>query len=137
MLLLCLPRRVASLLYFSIIGVTLVVCFVLAVVAHSSMAGLPQVHELKYFATTIDAVKGLTLFIFSILGHGLCFHLFDAMRHPSARDLLLDACRNISLIGMLYFVVGFFGYVEFGLDISGSILKYYHVYSDPMMLAAS
>lgn len=36
----------------------------------------------------------------------------------------------------LYFVVGFFGYAEFGLDISGPILKYYHVRSDPMTLAA-
>ncbi|AYU75645.1 Transmembrane amino acid transporter protein, putative [Leishmania donovani] len=136
MLPLCLPRRVASLRYFSIIGVTLVICFVLAVVAHSSTAGLPHLHELKYFATGIDAVNGLTLFIFAFLGHGLCFRLFDEMRHPSARDLLLDACGSVSLIGMLCFVVGFFGYAEFGLDISGSILKYYHVRSDPMMLAA-
>ncbi|KAG5488191.1 hypothetical protein LSCM4_08170 [Leishmania orientalis] len=133
---LCLPRRVASLRYFSIAGVTLVICFVLAVVVHSSMAGLPHVHELKHFSTGIDAVNGLTLFIFAFLGHGLCFRVFDEMPSPSATNLFIDGCGSVSLIGVLYFSVGFFGYAEFGLNISGSIFKYYHIRSDPLMLAA-
>ncbi|KPA74947.1 amino acid permease putative (AAT18) [Leptomonas pyrrhocoris] len=136
MLLLCLPRRVASLRYFSIVGVTLVVYFVFAVVAHSSMAGLPHLHDMKLFASGIDAVDGLTLFIFAFLGHGLCFRLFDEMRVPSAMNLLKDGCGSVTLVGVLYFIVGFFGYAEFGLDISGSIFKYYEVRSDPMMCVA-
>ncbi|KAG5487947.1 hypothetical protein LSCM1_08262 [Leishmania martiniquensis] len=136
MLPLCLPRRVASLRFFSIVGVTLVIFFVLAVVVHASMAGLPHVHELKRFSTGIDAVNGLTLFIFAFLGHGLCFRLFDEMRTPSARHLCIDGCGSIALIGVLYVLVGFFGYAEFGPDIGGSIFKQYHVRSDPMMLAA-
>lgn len=47
MLPLRLPRRVASLRLFSIIGVTLAACFVLVVVAHAPMTRLPHVHELK------------------------------------------------------------------------------------------
>ncbi|KPI82656.1 amino acid permease putative (AAT18) [Leptomonas seymouri] len=136
MLLLCLPRRVASLRYFSVVGVMLVVYFVFAVVAHSSMAGLPHLSDMRLFATGIDAVNGLTLFIFSFLGHGLCFRLFDEMPVPSAMNLLKDGCGSVSLVGALYFIVGFFGYAEFGLDISGSIFKYYKVREEPMMCVA-
>ena len=136
MLLLCLPRRVASLRYFSIVGVTLVIYFVFAVVAHSSMAGLPHLHDMKIFASGIDAVNGLTLFIFAFLAHGLCFRIFDEMRVPSARNLALDSCGSVSLVSILYFIVGFFGYAEFGLDISGSIFKYFSVRDEPMMCVA-
>lgn len=136
MLLLSLPRRVASLRYFSIIGVTMVIYFVFAVVAHSSMSGLPHVGEMKMFASGIDAVNGLTLFIFAFLGHGLCFRLFDEMPAPSARHLAIDGCGSVTLVGSLYFIVGFFGYAEFGLSMSGSIFQYYQVRSDAMMCVA-
>lgn len=154
---LCIPRRVASLRYFSIVGVCLVIYFVFAVVARSAVSGLPHVHEMRLFASGLDAVNGLSLFIFAFLSHGLALRMareaytsHNARRiravgaaaarlekpFSTGRMLAIDSACSVALVGVLYFVVGFFGYAYVGPTIRGSIFQYFDVRSDTMMCVA-
>lgn len=131
---LCVPRRLSSLRYFSVVGVALIILFMIAIIYNSCAHHLPHLDELRMFSSGLDAVNGLTLFIFAFLGHGLAFRMFDEMPKPSARNLTIAGGGSVTLIAILYYLVGFFGYADIGNVVSGSIFKYYNVRENTFML---
>lgn len=133
---LTLMRNAASLRYFSFFGVVLVLYFVFAVVIRSSLNGMPHLHDMKLFASGLDAVNGITLFIFSFMGHSLVIRLYDEMPNPSAKHLAIDGGCSVLIVGIFYFLVGFFGYADIGPTIEDSLFKYYSIHKDVMMMLA-
>lgn len=136
MLCLSIPRNIASLRYFSVIGVVFVVYFVICVVVNSCRNGLPHLNEMEMFSTGMDGVNGFTLFIFAFLAHGLLFRLYTESSKPSAKKLAFDGGCSVTLVATLYYITGFFGYADIGPTITGSIFKYYNIYDNPMMFVA-
>ncbi|RNF00049.1 putative amino acid transporter [Trypanosoma conorhini] len=132
---LVLPKHVNSLRYASAIGVLFIVFFVGCVVVHSAQKIAADGHvrsDLVMFRPGNSAVSGLALFMFAYLCQVNCFKIFYEMRRRSVARMTRDATASCGICCVLYFLIGFFGYAEFGPEVSGSILKYFNPYKAPV-----
>lgn len=127
------PREVNALRYVSTIGVTFVFYFVIVVVVHTCMSDF-DAPNIKPVVTGNNAVKGVGVFIFSYMCQVNSNDIFYEMTNRSI--FRFGICTSVSMIfcGVLYFVTGMFGYLEFGSNIDGSILKSYTPLEEPQVL---
>ncbi|EKG06023.1 amino acid transporter, putative [Trypanosoma cruzi] len=132
---LVLPKQVNSLRYASAAGVSFILLFVVCVVVHSGQkmvddGGIRS--DLVLFRPGNSAVSGLSLFIFAYLCQVNCFKIFYEMKHRSVSRMTRDAAVSCGTCCLIYFLVGFFGYAEFGPEVTGSIMRYINPYTAPV-----
>lgn len=131
---LVLPKQINSLRYVSAVGVIFIVFFVVCVIVHSAQNGLKGGvrKDLVMVRTGNSGISGVSIFIFAYLCQVNCLRINSESRHPSVRYMTLQAALSCTICGVLYFLVGFFGYADFGPSLTGNILKRYDPYANPM-----
>lgn len=139
MLPLSIPKQINSLRYASAIGVSCMVYFVLVVVIHSCMNsfenGKPK-NEIAMFKGGNDCLVGFSLFLFAYLCQTNCFEVYTELSKPSPARLTLHTAISMTLCCTLYILTGIFGYLEFGKQMTGSILLMYDIRSDVLVAIA-
>ncbi|ORC87356.1 amino acid transporter [Trypanosoma theileri] len=141
MLPLVLPKQVNSLRYVSTIAIIFVVYFVVMIVIHSSLNGLENLHHIdgetiKLVNTGNDAVGGLGVFMFAFVCQINCFEVYWEMTDRSIKRFTLSSAVAMILCCALYIFTVFFGYIEFGSKLKGSILLMYNPVAEPMVMVA-
>ncbi|KAH9578957.1 Amino acid transporter [Trypanosoma melophagium] len=139
MLPLVLPKRVNSLRYVSAVAVIFVVYFVVMIVVHSSLHGLDNIHHIdgetiKLVNTGNAAISGLGVFMFAFVCQINCYEVYWEMKNRSVKNFTLCAALAMGLCCILYIFTVFFGYVEFGNEVQGSILLMYNPVAEPLVM---
>lgn len=134
MLPLALPKQVNSLRYASALGVCFILLFVACVVYHSAAYGLQNGvrKDLVMVRTGNSAISGLSTFIFSYLCHVNVNRVHVENTHRSVAKITKQSSISCAMCCTLYFLTGFFGYVEFGPALTGNILSRYDPYTSPI-----
>lgn len=132
---LVLPKQINSLRFVSAVGVSFIVFFVICIVENSaekiSREGLPPFVRLA--ANGNAAVSGLGLFIFSYLCQVNTFRIYYEMApRRDVNKLTLQGAVSCLSCFTLYFLCGFFGYMDFGEEMTGSILLKFNPYKYPV-----
>lgn len=126
---LSLPKEINSLRYASTVGVTMICFFVVCMVIHSAKNGLKDGvnPELNLVNSGINAVNGLTLFIFAFICQVNVFEIYNEMTRPTPGRLTRDSIISMGLVAFLNWMSGFFGYCDFGNEVSNqSVLLMYN-----------
>lgn len=133
MLPLSLPKRINSLRYVSLAGVTFILYFVVCVIIHSCTHGLKeglQTKDIKLFRTGNDAIRGLGLFMFAYLCQSNVMEVLKEERKPSVRRMEYEGIVSMLLCTVFYWLAGFFGYADFGSAVKDSLLTMYSPLKD-------
>lgn len=133
MLPLVFPKRINSLRYASTIGVLLIIYFVFCMVGHSATHGMknPAIRdELVLMRTGNSALEGLGVFLFSLMCQLNAFEVFYEAQHPTVFHFTLYSAVGIGTCALLYFLAGFFGYMDFGPAVKDSVLTLYDPVSE-------
>nr|CCC96067.1 unnamed protein product [Trypanosoma congolense IL3000] len=135
MLPLSLPKEINSLRYASAIGVVCIVFFVLCMIVHAATNGLKTgvSSDVRLFGDGWGILNGFTLFVFAFICQVNCFEVYEEMRKATPQRMTRDSTVAMSMVGILYFLSGLFGYLDFGDEASGSVLKLYRPQDDVMM----
>lgn len=136
---LSLPKQINSLRHVSAFAVMCILFFIVCIVVHSLQHGFKGGKlrdDVFMFKTGNGAIEGLSIFMFSYLCHMNCFSIYAEMRKPSARRMTLHTTSSMALCCIAYIVAGFFGYADFGAQVTDTILVFYDVRSDVMMSVA-
>ncbi|KEG11555.1 amino acid permease [Trypanosoma grayi] len=135
MLPLCLPKEINSLRHLSIIAVLFIVFFVICMIIHAAQNGLAHGtrDDLVYFQTGNQAIQGLSIFTFAFICQLNCYEVYEEHYKPSVTRLTKSAGLGVFLCFILYFSAGLFGYLDFGPNVTGSVLKEYNPIEDKMM----
>lgn len=136
MLSLVIPKEVNTLRYFSAIGVSFVMYFVFVLVFHSSQNGLPKRSEVQLFETGNTAMEGLGVFVFAYLCHAVAFQVYFEMKVRSTTRLAMCTTLGMTTCSLLYWLAGFFGYMEFGTDVKESVLSMFDPVREPTVMIA-
>lgn len=132
---LVLPRQVNSLRYISAFGILFIIFFSLVVIVHSGMNGLiadPR-PETKLVQTGNTAVLGIGVFIFSFMCQINVLEIYYEMRPRSLRRFTICASVSMTICGILYYITGLFGYLDFGSAVESSILLHYKPLDEPQV----
>ncbi|EPY40970.1 amino acid transporter aATP11 [Angomonas deanei] len=133
---LCIPREINTLRYFSFVGISFIIFFVICMIIHASQGGLKHGirGDLVLFQHGNKAVMGMANFIFSFICQLNCFEVYDEMYKPTVRRLTMGASIGVVLCFCLYFLSGFIGYCDFGPAVADkSVLKMYNPIAEPLM----
>jgi len=124
---LSLPKEINSLRYVSTIAVTFIVFFVFCVIVHSAQNGLRHgvSPDLNLATSGMSAVTGLNLFIFAFICQVNVLEIYEEMQRPTPARLTRDAIISMGVVALLNWLSGFFGYCDFGADVTGSLLLMY------------
>ncbi|EAN80531.1 amino acid transporter, putative [Trypanosoma brucei brucei TREU927] len=135
MLPLSLPKEINSLRYASAVGVFFIVFFVICMIVHAAMNGLKDGigSDIRLVGDGWGILNGFTLFVFAFICQVNCFEVYEEMKGPTPRRMTRDSSVAMSMVGLLYFLSGIFGYLDFGNDLEGSVLKLYKPQDDVMM----
>ncbi|EPY31390.1 amino acid transporter aATP11 [Angomonas deanei] len=135
MLPLCLPKEINSLRYCSFFAILFIIFFVICMIIHSSMNGLKDGPnpEVEMFQTGNKAIIGLSIFIYCFVNQVNAMEIYGEMHRPSVKRLTMSAGVSMTLCFTLYFLAGFFGYMDFGPQVSvGSTMKLYNPIKEPL-----
>lgn len=138
MLPLSIPKEINSLRYFSIVGVSCMMYFVIIIV-HSAMNGFENgkpIHDIKMFKSGNTALVGFSNFLFAFLAQTNVFEVARETPNPTPRRVTIDMAVSQTICCVLYIFAGLFGYLDFGEKITDSILLYYNVRSDAKVAIA-
>ncbi|KPI87586.1 putative Transmembrane amino acid transporter [Leptomonas seymouri] len=133
MLPLSLPRKINSLRYISLFGVIFIVYFVLCAIVHSATHGLREGIASKHmvlFRTGNVAIQGLGQFVFAFLCQSNAYQIFNETKKPSVRFFEMQCFVGMLICTILYWLVGFFGYADFGDAVGSSLLRMYRPLTD-------
>ncbi|RNF27205.1 putative amino acid transporter [Trypanosoma conorhini] len=136
---LSLPKEINSLRYASAAGVLFICFFIVCVVVHSVRNGFrggKLRDDIVMFKTGNGAIEGLSIFMFSYLCHMNCFSIYAEMHKPSAKRMTLHTACSMTLCCIAYIAAGFFGYADFGAQVTDTVLVFYDVRGDVMMAVA-
>ncbi|AAZ13587.1 amino acid transporter, putative [Trypanosoma brucei brucei TREU927] len=147
MLPLVIPRHVDSLRHVSTCAVTFMVYFVIVIVVHSCLNGLPEniksvsvgksdTAEIILFNTGNKAIEGLGVFMFAFISQVTAYEVYVDMKDRSVRKFVIAATVANALCFVLYALTAFFGYMDFGRDVTDSILLMYDPVNEPEMMVA-
>lgn len=139
MLPLSIPKQINSLRYASAIGVTCMFYFVIVIVVHSCMNSFENgkaKHDLAMVKGGNGALIGFSLFIFAYLCQTNCFEVYTELSKPSPARITLHTGISMTFCCALYILAGVFGYLEFGEEMTDSILLMYDIRNDVMVLIA-
>lgn len=127
-----LPKEINTLRYTSTIGVCAICYFVLAIVIHSAMNGLPEsdAKGLSWGNFSDDAVIGLSLIMFAYLCQTNVFEVSAEMQHGTVKRVVSASGLSMGGCLVLYIIAGFFGYADFGRVVQGAVLLNYDARED-------
>ncbi|CAD2216118.1 amino acid permease [Angomonas deanei] len=129
---LSLPKQINTLRYASVVGVTFIIFFVICIIIHSGMhhlggpTDLPG-REINLATQGMEAVNGLTLFIYAFICQVNVFEIYEEMSPATKnpRTMTRDAAISMGCVALLNFLAGLFGYLDFRSEVTGTILLYY------------
>ncbi|CAC9499969.1 amino_acid_transporter_-_putative [Leishmania infantum] len=139
MLPLSIPKEINSLRYFSVVGVSCMMNFVAVIVIHSAMNGFKNgrpIHQPHMFKTGNNAIVGFSSILFAFLAQTNVFEVARETPNPTPGRISKDLAISQVVCCALYVLAGVFGYLEFGEQITDSILLYYNVRSDVLVAIA-
>ncbi|EAN82560.1 amino acid transporter, putative, partial [Trypanosoma cruzi] len=133
---LVIPKHVDSLRYFSTFAVSFMIYFVLVIVVHSCTHGLPDnIHKISVskdddapvvlFNSGNKAIEGLGVFMFAYVCQINSYEVYWDMTDRTLTRFTLASGLGMTLCFLLYAMVSFFGYMDFGRKVDGSILLMY------------
>lgn len=130
---LMLPREINSVRYISTAGVGFVLFFCVCIIIHSCTVGLhrdprPSIALVK---TGNDALSGLGIFIFSFTCQVNCVEIYFEMKLRTPRRFTIGSSIAMVFCGLLTFMTGLFGYMDFGSTIAPSVLRMFNPIEDP------
>ncbi|EPY37225.1 amino acid permease [Strigomonas culicis] len=129
MLPLSLPKHINSIRYVSLVGVSFIVFFVFCVIAHSCMNGLQDgLHnkDLQLFRVGNSAISGMGKFMFAYLCQSNYFEVANEVKpRLTVRRMEAQCFGGMIICTILYWLSGFFGYVDFGSGVKSSLLTVY------------
>ncbi|RHW70988.1 amino acid transporter 10 [Trypanosoma brucei equiperdum] len=145
MLPLVIPRHVDSLRHVSTFAVTFMVYFVIVIVVHSCLNGLPEnikdvsvgksdTAAIILFNSGNAAVEGLGVFMFSYTCQDTAYEIYMDMKDRSVRKFVISSAIAMCMCTVLYILTVFFGYMDFGRDVTGSILLMYDPVNEPAVM---
>lgn len=131
------PRQINSIRYVSAFGVLFILYFVFVVIIHSAMNGISAnpSPKVRLVNTGNTAIEGLGVFVFSFMCQINCVEVALEMRPRNLRRFTLCACVSMTICGVLYYVTGLFGYLDFGA-LEGSILLKYNPLQQPQVFVS-
>ncbi|CBZ29089.1 putative amino acid transporter [Leishmania mexicana MHOM/GT/2001/U1103] len=131
----CLPKEINSLRIVSTVAILFVVFFTVTCVIHSSRSlharGMRD--DLVTFQTGNTAINGLSGLMFAFIAQVNAPEISREMYKFSVHRVFLSALLGMSLCANLYFLTGLFGYLDFGPEVSDSILAMYNPLKDHLM----
>ncbi|KEG06732.1 putative amino acid transporter PAT1 [Trypanosoma grayi] len=148
MLPLVIPRHINSLRYVSTLGVGFIVYFVVTIIVHSCMNGLPDnasnIHVagtpkddgIHLFGTGNKALDGLGVFLFAFLCQVNSFEVYWDMAERSASRFTLYCAIAMAVCFFLNLLTAIFGYLDFGSRVTGSVLLMYDPVKEPAVMVA-
>lgn len=139
MLPLSIPKEINSLRYFSVVGVTCMMNFVAVIVIHSAMNGFENgrpVHQPHMFKTGNNAIVGFSSILFAFLAQTNVFEVARETPNPTPGRISKDLAISQVVCCALYVLAGLFGYLDFGEQITDSILLHYNVRRDVLVAIA-
>ncbi|KAF8299576.1 putative amino acid permease [Trypanosoma cruzi] len=139
MLPLSLPKRINSVRYVSFFAVSFIIYFVIVSIVHSVRNGLKHGlrNDLVLFRGGNEGIQGLGELMFAYLCQSNMFEVWNEMKPEStAFRMTLETAISMFLCTVLYWLTGFFGYADFGSDVTSSILKMFKPMRDAMMFVA-
>eukprot|EP00796_Vickermania_ingenoplastis_P009395 gene9395-biopygen6692 len=133
------PKRVNTVRYVSVIGVSMVLYFVVCIVIHGSITlseeGMRD--DVKWFTTGNTAIYGLSIFVFAYMCQGVAFSVYYEMKpRQSIKQLTVASAVGMSICMIFYIMAGFFGYVDFGPDTEDSVLYNFDPLHQPYIMVA-
>lgn len=129
---LSIPRQINSLRYVSAVGLFFILFFCFCIMLHSGMSGMKG--NVKAVNTGNDAISGLGVFIFSYMCQVNCVEIYTEMAKRSVKRFTLAAAVSMSICGVLYYLTGLFGYLEYGDTVQPSILLMFNPLSEVQFL---
>lgn len=139
MLSLSLPKEINSLRYASTVGVTMVCFLVLCMIIHSAQNGLAHgiPSGLNWTNSGINAINGLTVYIFAFICQVNVFEIYSEMTRPTPKRLTITTMLSMGMVTLLYWLAGFFGYCDFGAEVNNtSVLLLYQPRKNIMFAVA-
>ncbi|RNF01571.1 amino acid permease [Trypanosoma rangeli] len=139
MLPLSLPKRINSLRHVSMFAVVFLLYFVITVVIHCSMYGFENgVREDLYLVRGgNDGIQGLGVLMFAYLCQSNMYEVWNEMKpRRNVSQMTMETAISMFICTVLLWFTGFFGYAEFGPDVTSSILRMYKPLHDVMMFIA-
>lgn len=135
------PKRLNTVRYVSVIGVSMVLYFVLCIVIHGAGSiadnGLPD--DLEWFTTGNTAIYGLSIFVFAFMCQGVAFSVYYEMRpRRSIKQLTIASAIGMTACMIFYILAGFFGYADFGEETKDydSVLNLFDPIRQPYIMVA-
>ncbi|EKF98581.1 amino acid permease, putative [Trypanosoma cruzi] len=139
MLPLSLPKRINSVRYVSFFAVSFIIYFVIVSILHSVRNGFKHGlrDDLVLFRGGNEGIRGLGELMFAYLCQSNMFEVWNEMKPKStAFRMTLETAISMFLCTVLYWLTGFFGYADFGSNVTSSILKMFKPMRDAMMFVA-
>ncbi|KPA73964.1 amino acid permease putative (AAT23.2) [Leptomonas pyrrhocoris] len=131
----CLLKEINSLRIISTVAILFVVFFTLTCIIHSGQTlhhrGMRD--DLVYFQTGNTAINGLSSLMFAFIAQVNAPEISREMYKFSVHRVFLSALLGMVLCAVLYFLTGLFGYLDFGPEVSDSILAMYNPMKDHLM----
>ncbi|CBH10805.1 amino acid transporter, putative [Trypanosoma brucei gambiense DAL972] len=145
MLPLAIPREVNSLRYVSTFAVSFIVYLVIVIVVHSCMNGLPEniknvsvgrndVAAIVLFNSGNKAIEGLGVFIFAYVSQITAYEVYVGMTNRSVGKFVMASTIAMAVCFTMYVLTAFFGYLDFGRDVTGSVLLMYDPVKEPAIM---
>ncbi|RHW73297.1 amino acid transporter 10 [Trypanosoma brucei equiperdum] len=145
MLPLVIPRHIDSLRYVSTIAVSFMVYLVIAIVVHSCMNGLPENiknvsvgkddnAEIILFNSGNRAIEGLGVIMFAYVCQVVALEVYENMTNRSVGRFVIASAIALGICFTLYVMTAFFGYMDFGRAVTGSVLLMYDPVNEPAIM---
>lgn len=133
------PKRVNTVRYVSVIGVSMVLYFVACIVVHGSITlsneGLRE--DVLWFTTGNTAIYGLSIFVFAYMCQGVAYSVYYEMQpRQSVGQLTIASAIGMTACMIFYILAGFFGYISFGEDTQSSVLYNFDPIHQPYIMIA-
>nr|CCC94611.1 unnamed protein product [Trypanosoma congolense IL3000] len=138
-------RKADSLRHVSTFAVSFMVYFVIVIVIHSCMNGLPENiksvsvgksddAEIILFNSGNVAIEGLGVFMFAMICQITAYEVYVDMKDRSIKKFVIASTISTLLSCALYAMTAFFGYMDFGKLATGSILLMYDPVKEPAIM---
>lgn len=133
---LSLVDKISSLRFSSLIGIASI-CYLVMAVVFESVLGLARYGTpplLKFgFRPGWSTFRALSIFMFAFTCQINIFSIYTELQRPSIRRMKKVARRSTSIIGLLYALIGVFGFLQHLDQTAPDILYNYDLVTNPMM----
>lgn len=116
--------KVSNLRYTSLFGVIMILYLILLTTYYSlTHSFIPHFKEVKYFNFDINMWKSLPVMMFAYTSQVNLFEIENEIERTSEKRMRKVTIRSLVVCILAYTLCGGFGYIAFGEDTQGNILK--------------